>query len=424
MEVTFYLKNPKATKSVVFAQITYHSQRLKYYFGESIEVKFWDEKKRRAVTNSKFPTNPEFNYKLENISNTIKNCFRKFQNENELSIPLPSTLKALLDNEIKGKEEVLQPEYNIISYGNYLIQLSKDQIRLTPKNQTPYTSGTLKAYQTSLQRFTKYCIHYKCKLNFDEIDNEFYINYKAFAMEYLNISNNSIGQDIKTLKLIMTEALEEKLHNNLSFKSKKFARISEESDSIYLSEKELQQLKKLELNNDLPLDRVRDLFLINCYTGLRYSDVIKIKPSDFESGYLQIKQQKTGENIVIPLHQTVKDILNKYEGNIPKPLTNQKMNLALKEIGKKMTLLNQTISKTINKGGIKITTELPKYELLSTHVGRRTFCTNAFLNSIPALTIMAISGHKTEKAFIKYIKLKNQDHAKMLEEIWTKNNNY
>ena len=65
-----------------------------------------------------------------------------------------------------------------------------------------------------------------------------------------------------------------------------------------------------------------------------------------------------------------------------------------------------------------------KHEIISTHAARRSFCTNAFKDGIPTLHIMSISGHRTEKAFLKYIKVDGEEHAKKVLQMWQRNGEF
>ena len=104
---------------------------------------------------------------------------------------------------------------------------------------------------------------------------------------------------------------------------------------------------------------------------------------------------------------------------MPEVISNQKFNDYIKEVGKLAEInQNETITKTI--GGVLTTIYLPKYELISSHTGRRSFCTNMYKRGLPTLMIMSISGHKTEKSFLKYIKVKQEEHALMMKKEWEK----
>ena len=180
---------------------------------------------------------------------------------------------------------------------------------------------------------------------------------------------------------------------------------------------ELERIRGLNLTQSPSLERVRDLFLIGCYTGLRYSDFIKIQPENItiegNGQYLEMLTQKTSQRVVIPLKPIVLEILNKYEGSIPKPLSNQKMNQYLKVIGKEAGITNKILV-IRTKAGIRSEKLVPKYELIRTHTCRKSFAANAFRSGLSTLSIMKITGHKTETQFFKYVRITEQENASNL----------
>ena len=120
--------------------------------------------------------------------------------------------------------------------------------------------------------------------------------------------------------------------------------------------------------------------------------------------------EKTGNDVSIPILPTVRRIIDKYKGDLPKPLSNQKMNDYLKEVGELAGLDSQE-SKTLTKGGLRVTKTQSKFELVTTHTARRSFCTNNYLAGMDSISIMAISGHKSEREFLGYIKVTPREHA-------------
>lgn len=207
----------------------------------------------------------------------------------------------------------------------------------------------------------------------------------------------------------------------MAYKSKRFAKPSEEVENLALSEDDIKELEELDLSKSPHLDRARDLFIIGCHTGLRYSDYSRLTPDNIKDGFIEIKQQKTGSSVAIPVHTTVKSIIDKYGGNLPESTSNQKTNQALKDIFKQVKDFDKIASRTRTQGGMKTTVNQEKWNLVSTHTARRTFATNAYLQGIPTLSIMAITGHKTERSFLKYIKVTSKEHAKIMAGVWAKN---
>jgi len=159
------------------------------------------------------------------------------------------------------------------------------------------------------------------------------------------------------------------------------------------------------------------LFLIGCNTALRFSDFTNIQPENIiknDSGtFLKMTTYKTGQKVEIPLNPMAVSILEKYNFQLPANISNQKMNEHLKIIGEKAKI-NETISITKTIAGKSVTTNYKKYELISCHTARRTGATLMYLSDIPTLSIMMITGHKTEKAFRGYIRIDSEQNAKKI----------
>ena len=220
---------------------------------------------------------------------------------------------------------------------------------------------------------------------------------------------------VKILKTFFNDANTQG-YNNTS-QHKRFHVFSEDVDSIYLTETELQQLKDVDFSENQRLERVRDWFLLLAWTGCRFSDLEKVSKTDIKDGFITFRQQKTNTKVTIPLHPVVIEILEKYNFDLPKPITNAEFNINIKEACKTAKINSpETMTRTV---GGKLTTEkFEKWQRVSSHTGRRSFCTNMYKRGLSTLMIMSISGHKTEVAFLKYIKIKQDEHAGMMKKAW------
>lgn len=164
------------------------------------------------------------------------------------------------------------------------------------------------------------------------------------------------------------------------------------------------------------MERVRDTFCFCCFTSLRYSDVANLKRSDVFDSYITITTVKTSDNLKIELNKYSRAILNKYaheeypDYRVLPIISNQKMNDYLKEIGKECGIITP-ITITYFKGNKRIDEVFPKYELLGTHAGRRTFICNALSMGIPPQVVMKWTGHSDYKAMKPYIDI--MDAAKI-----------
>lgn len=225
-------------------------------------------------------------------------------------------------------------------------------------------------------------------------------------------TQNSVGKHIKILKVMLNDA------KNNDADTSKFYVYTEEIDNVYLNEIELKQLKDYDFATVPHLERVRDWFLLLAWTGSRFSDLEKIDKSNIKNGMITYRQKKTNTSVTIPLHPVVNEILQKYNYQMPEIITNQRFNEYIKEVCKAAKIETlESFTRTV--GGKLITETMPKYELVSSHTCRRSFCTNMYLRGLDTLMIRSISGHKTEKSFLKYIKVSQQQHAEMMAKKWS-----
>ena len=217
----------------------------------------------------------------------------------------------------------------------------------------------------------------------------------------------------------MNAATEENLNTNLSFKSRRFKKPESISTQIYLNEKELKKIIQLDYSDNPKMDNARNLFIIGAYTGLRVSDFNGLSKNNIIENngkrFFRVIVKKTGKYLPIPIHPKVEKILEKNDGNPPKRMPEQHINLALKEIGANAKLNDKITIKKI-KGGKEITETKNKYDMISNHTARRSFCTNAYFAGMPTLDIMAISGHTSEKVFLNYIKITDDERALKISE--------
>ena len=205
----------------------------------------------------------------------------------------------------------------------------------------------------------------------------------------------------------MHDGFERGIHKSIHYQKSSFTKPKEEVNHIYLNMDEIKKIKKLKYKKKPHLDKARDLFVIAAVTGLRVSDYKSLSTSNIKTfrniKYLEIKTQKTGKIVHIPLHPFVIEILEKRNGEFPAMMPEQKINEALKLIGKKAKLKDEIIIERTEGGNLK-KTPFKKYELLTNHTARRSFCTNAYKAEMAVIDIMAISGHTSEKVFYNYIK--------------------
>ena len=282
------------------------------------------------------------------------------------------------------------------------------------KHNSPITGsrlskGTLENYAVTLRQIRHVLMD---STTLDEVDMDWYHDFVSKSEQSgLNgkpLSKNYIGRHIKGVKSVLA-AMEEQGHDvHPAYRRKGFKKITEDSMSIWLTMDELKQMEALDLSGHAAgLSLTRDLFLIGCFTGLRVSDLNRLKSAELVTlegtQCFSFNQKKTGQPVLIPVHPVVHSILDRHNGS-PRPQNDQIINRNLKRLGRLMQL-DESIQVDRTVGGEKTKERKSKWMMLTSHCARRSFCTNAILNGADTLTIMAMSGHKTEKTLRCYLKL-------------------
>jgi integrase len=296
------------------------------------------------------------------------------------------------------------------------------------EKKTVVSSDQIKDYKTLRKHLTNFKEYSSQPITFRNLNlkfyNEFmdYLFYKAVKPDStVGLVTNSAGKIIRLLKGFVNYQIAKGVIPSIDLKN--FKVVEEETDAIYLNEKELAEIYKLDLSDDLELEQIRDIFIVGCFTGLRYSDLSTLNSEhiDSVSGNINIKQRKVHKAVVIPLIDYVPDILKKYNYELPK-ISGYRFNERVKELGKKIKL-NQKVEVVRKKGNVRFTEIFDKWKMISSHTCRRSFCTNMYLSGFPAEELKRISGHKSPAAFMRYIKVDNQQAANRLKTLRTKLDN-
>lgn len=320
------------------------------------------------------------------------------------------------------------------SYLQKYIDDAKNGNRLTYRGGKRYSAATVKSIKSMQTELNKYQqelqeniskgqkVNYRPRrfpMDFDDITIDFYNDWIRFFNEK-NYSPNTIGKHIKWLKTILKESKENGLHFNSEFERRAFKPISSDVVSVYLNEAELKKILDLDLSENPELIDARDVFLVGCFTAQRFSDYSRIdRISELDDGTKVIKltQKKTGTPVTIPIRPELMTILKKYEiskNQIRLPhISEQHLNRQIKKVAAKAEI-NDLIEVKKTKGGLVLRPIYVKSSLITSHTARRSGCSNLFNAGVASQYIMRISGHKTEREFLKYLKLTPDEVAKKL----------
>lgn len=224
-------------------------------------------------------------------------------------------------------------------------------------------------------------------------------------MSQKGLAPNTRGSHVKFVKAAMNEAYKNRLHHNEDFRS--FRKETEQVDAVYLTNEEVTKVAELPLCGSYKI--ARDVFIIGCHTGMRFSDYSRLSMDDISDGVIHLITQKCKTPVDIPAHPRVLEILRQNGGVAPK-ISGQKFNAYIKEVCKEAGI-NESV--LVRKGGKQVRYE--KWELVSSHTARRTGLTNMYKAGIPTYRCMMISGHKTEAVFLTYIRITNEENAEYLK---------
>jgi integrase len=399
--VKYYLKNPAANKtSQVIACFHAFGERHKISTKISINPSYWNKNKQIAKELIDFSDGHHINRHLQSFASKIPDMIQFFTDQDII----PSS--AMIKNQLFKGSAISNS--NSLKFWD-LFDRFVDEKRIS--------NADIKNYNNSLRKQLKAGERvFGSKLSFGalKVRSEGFVtawdNYLTFDAPNTDgdfgLSPNTIGKLHKDLKAFLNWCFDNGFCDPFSLKH--LPSTIMDVENVYLTEEELVALFKLKLQNQEKL--VRDLFLVGCETGMRFSDFSELTSSQLSNEHIVYSPQKTykkgaaNTSIIIPKSQRLQAILAQYPS--PPKFTDS------------VTVFNKTLRILCEKAGIdkpyhyevvrqntRTSVERKKFEMVTSHTARRTFCTLKFLKGMPAQAIMKFSGHKTERNFLKYLKL-------------------
>ncbi|MFD1630234.1 site-specific integrase [Pseudopedobacter beijingensis] len=373
----------------VLIDFTFDGKRMWIQTGENVDRRNWDDKNKRVKPSAM--NSSQINSYLQKRVEQINKIYREaLLNDKSISV---AYLRNKL-NQVKTSSNKTFSEY----YEEYI---RNEELRCA--------KNTLKKHKTSFDLLKKFGTKKRVSIDFEIIDTEFFHNYVEFLREEMNHSNVTVSKYIRTLKQFLNYCSLKGYNKSPIYKTFSFS--SQEAEIIALKKYEIQTIKNLDLSNEKCLDQVRDCFLFLCYTGLRYSDGANLRRENLNEGWIELISVKTKNKISVPLIPEAIEIINKYS-NIDNRsrllpfISNQKMNSYLKDIGK-LANLNRDIIKVKYYGADR--KEFPKklHEVLTTHLGRKSFISYLFNEGMDSELIRSLSNHKSISSFARYNKIED-----------------
>lgn len=396
-------------------RVNFASKRIEFTTGYRIDAVKWDSDKQRVrngCTNKLKQSASEIKVSLLGYYTEVQEIFKKF--EVEEIMPTPEQIKEAFNELHKPIEEEVKPRN---STPNAFYKVFDDFVRDCGR-QNDWTDSTYEKFAA----VKNHLMNFRDGLTFDFFDEKGLNDYVTYLRDVKEMRNSTIGKQLSFLKWFLRWAFKKGLHQNNAYDSYKPKLKSTQKKIIFLTWEELNKLREFEIPAaKQALDRVRDVFLFQCFTGLRYSDVFNLRRSDIKGDHIEVTTVKTSDSLIIELNNHSKAILDKYkdvafeDDKVLPVITNQKMNDYLKELAE-LAGIDEPVRQTYYRGNERIDEVTPKYALLGTHAGRRTFICNALALAIPPQVVMKWTGHSDYKAMKPYIDIADDIKANAMSK--------
>ena len=395
-------------------RVNFASKRIEFTTGYRIDAAKWDTDKQRVrngCTNKLKQSASEINASLLGYYTEVQEIFKKFEVEDIM--PTPEQIKEAFNALHKPIEEVKQRKSTPNAFYKAFDEFVRDCGR-----QNDWTDSTYEKFSA----VKNHLMNFRDGLTFDFFDEKGLNDYVTYLRDVKEMRNSTIGKQLSFLKWFLRWAFKKGVHQNNAYDSYKPKLKSTQKKIIFLTWEELNKLREFEIPAaKQALDRVRDVFLFQCFTGLRYSDVFNLRRSDIKGDHIEVTTVKTSDSLIIELNNHSKAILDKYkdvafeDDKVLPVITNQKMNDYLKELAE-LAGIDEPVRQTYYRGNERIDEVTPKYALLGTHAGRRTFICNALALGIPPQVVMKWTGHSDYKAMKPYIDIADDIKANAMSK--------
>ena len=400
------------------------TQTIKPKFSTGIAVPraYWSDAKGELKTNGMNADQADKNNDTNKLLSNLKAHLKSRYIENGQGYTTAEDLRKFLELEC---DKFLHPENyepqedkpkTLMEIVGDVVTLVSEKGEIDGGTLTASTIITYKQCQSHLNAYLKY----KRVTDYETSDltSAWYDDFTAWLYDKQGLKRNSVGKQVKVLKSILRKRIPMAQRGSCEFIVPRKCQVvrdkASDINAVFLNEEQLKVIAEQTLSPKLAAQR--DLFLLQCWTGQRYSDLGKLVAENIRTTkkgnhrYFSIVQQKTGEPVAVPILPEAEAILAKYGDAMPKPWSNQKYNDAISDIchiiantakGREAGFNDEVEHRHNN---CRLVTKERFYDAVTSHTARRSFCTNCYRRRMPIALIMSVSGHQSEKVFFDYIR--------------------
>lgn len=411
MRISYYLDRPSTESTSVILNVAFRGHRFRFGTGVVIPVKYWNLTKQEPRSNS--PAVNSERKRLEVIETFVRtlhetmNFGDKHRAVTVQDVALfklqvntfltPPTLRKVADG-TSGFQRDFQ-----LFIDTYTIRSSSGMLT----SQRP-GERSLQLYRRTLNSLNEWSAFAKRPLSYDNIDEDFYKSYVGWLATHCELTDASAGNYIKNIKTFMKWARQKAYHNSMVYET--FYRDKRTGDTIALTVDELRRIRDLDFSGNLRLARTRDLFLVQCYTGMRYGDLCRLEPRHFDdsAGLIRYVTEKTDTRCIVPITRPLADVLERYPSRLFEFPSGVKQNKYIKEVAA-LAGMSQPVTISQYVSSKRVEEVFRRDELVTTHVARRTFVTTSLHFGVPEAVVSAVTGHSAQGVL-------QQHYAKFDEE--------
>ena len=415
IEIRLFLKSRTEKKSTVILTVRDRKQNkaLRLSTGVSVPVALWNTSEDKVIRKHPQATtiNSEFAAILKSAEGLVMEAERLDKNPFELlKTELPKKYKCFNRTPKAGQKRA--DDKTLFDYYQEFEAQHKRKV----------TEGTMKVLRTVKNHLLEWYGKDEVKIT-EFASKKTTADFTDFLYGVKGLTDNTAHKIMRTLRQFVSwQVSTYGTEFPAGFLSGEQTGIKQrEADVVALTDDELRRLVALDLADAPNLDNVRNLFVVACFTGLRFSDVSRLKPEHLQGEYIRLQVTKTRSGVTIPLHPQLAEFITGLQGRgaFPfRPLSNQRANNLLKRIGELAEIMENREVVRYRKG-VPVSRTVPKYDLLTTHSGRRTFVTLCLQKGVPADMIKQTTGHKTLASFEKYIRHESLAVGKAMSAAWT-----
>lgn len=406
MNFTYFLKQPKSDKPslILFScYFKYESKKFVYSTGEKIHPKSWDFEHRQVIKRGKLKASNSSAISVQ--LNRYEEAFEKIESQCK-----------------KTKEEftsrILKKHFDEVfkkapSGKNIFYDAFDEFVDYKTKN-LEWSKSTIKRYTNIKNMLQDFEEKRRFKVTFNGINDKFHAEFTDFCMNERGHINNTYSRNLGLIKTFLFWAVKNGYTYNTAFEG--FVRVPKVvTKQIALELSDLEAIMKYDFKSK-KLEKVRDVFVFSCVTGLRFGELKSINKENVTDKHIVLKEEKgtTKESRMIPLNDISKFILSKYNYRLPL-IANQKYNEYIKEVFKEAGYIHE-VEKVTTKGQENVRETMPFYERVSSHTARRTFITMLKREKYSDKLIGSITGHKDFKSLNQYYQVDDTDKSEAVKD--------